>query len=277
MPVIENTIERDCIWIETISAHFGHSIVENPNRLWILLEDEFSALRDPLFVGFSTHKLPLIKSEWPEFLREPLKAWGVPIDAVEIIDKPTLFCNLYVPRAISPFSPGNRLQAYSKLMAKAGRSISMEQPDTGRPTMIYLSRSKLPESGRFLRDGVEVILEAIFQNFGFSILHTETMSFVDQVCMIRGATHIAGCVGSQLHLAAFRDFGPLKMFRIAPSFFDPEIDERIVAGLGGEVQTFRVEQPKPDGPRNLQSWALSKSVIAEIERAAALWLAGLDK
>lgn len=270
-PEIEETIERDCVWLETISVHFGHAILENTNRIWAALTEEIKTLKDPLFVGFPLHNPASDPKEWPSFLKEIYDACGCPIGSVKVINKPTKFRNLYVPSATSPMSVRGSNRTYAVTMARIGRNVAKGAATQERPKRLYLSRSKLGDGKRKLINGAELVLERCFRKLGFTVLHTETMPFAEQIASVRAADHIAGCVGSQLHLLAMCDNPALKVFRIAPKYFNPNFDKHIVTGLGGKIETFVVDQPELATRGHLTSWSISNLEMARLQVAARLW------
>src|SRR5690606_8092978 len=73
--------------------------------------------------------------------------------------------------------------------------------DRSTPHSIYLSRSRLPDSGkRFPR---ERLIERIVADMGYTILQPQGLSLENQIGLVRQAKRVAGLDGSAMHLVAF--------------------------------------------------------------------------
>jgi hypothetical protein len=265
------------VLLDLCSAHFGHALLDTPARLWWLTEEGFSRASRPRLVGFREHGLSRDPAQWPEFLRDILTALDIVPEEIWFPDDAVEFRSLYVPRRISPFGPGGVGAPYFRTMRHIGDRI-VQNSETGRRDKLsesraYLSRRKLKTDLRFILDDGEARLEEIFSARGFAIVHTQEHSLADQIQMIRSARHVAGAVGSQLHLLVFCQQIGTKLFKIAPSFFNYNIDVLIVEGIGGTVRTHVVPAEKGRFLEKSESpWRISEQEFGKIETQVDAWL-----
>jgi capsular polysaccharide biosynthesis protein len=139
--------------------------------------------------------------------------------------------------------------------------------------MVYLSRSKLDPSQRGLSEGQERLIEDIFRRYGFEIVHPQLLSLAEQIRTVRRASHVAGCVGSQMHLLAFsRNMGK-HVLRLAPSYFDPGFDRDILEMGGGSYTGFVVERASPErSERSTLPWRLTPDELSGLRQKVEDWL-----
>lgn len=149
-----------------------------------------------------------------------------------------------------------------------------EDAKPGAAERIYLSRSRLTDDPRRLPDDGEARIEAVFSALGFDVIHPQTMPLPEQIALLRGASHVAGCVGSHLHLMAMSARPGVNLFRIAPSYFDTSVDGDILRELHGHYRSFVVEATIPNGlPRFQHGWPMTPDTLTALHRAASDWLA----
>ncbi len=143
----------------------------------------------------------------------------------------------------------------------------------GSHRLLYLSRSKLDATRRGLLDGQELAVEDIFRAHGFEVVHPQLLSLPEQIRIVRGATHVAGCVGSQMHLMAFARNEGKRVLRIAPSYFDTPTDRNIVRKGGGYFASFVVDRRRPFGVvRNHSTWSLTEDDLSRLQIKLDQWL-----
>ncbi len=274
IPEISDSIEGPCVLIDLICAHFGHALVDTPARAWFLQEPGFRKLRNPKFIAFPTHGLKPDPEKWPTYITEMIKGMGISPEEIILPKKPVKCESLYVPRRIAPYGPGGCGAPYFKAMHRMGSNIIERHNGKLKSyEKVYFSRSKLSSDLRGLASDQENKIEKIFQGHGFNIIHTQEHSFAEQVYFARNARFISGCIGSQLHLAVFQDRPGLRMFRIAPAFFNQKSDSVIMKGVHGSESTFVVDcTPVVGVPVNQSHWQISDSQLFELEKAVVQWL-----
>lgn len=265
--------DRPHVLLDLCSAHFGHALLDTPARLWVL-EDKGLLPAQPLsFVAFRVQGLGKAPARWPGFLHDILSALEIAPDKIWFPDRAVTFRSLYIPRRVSPFGPGGIGAPYFRTMRRIGDQIvqkSVAAPDADR---IYLSRRKLRNDPRRIQDEGETRLEALFAARGFAIVHPQDHPLADQIRMIRAANRVAGTVGSQLHLTVFCDRPDVQMFRIVPSFFNHDIDQKIMDGVAGGLRTYVVAaQPRHGASQSETPWRIAGPDFAGIARAVDDWL-----
>jgi hypothetical protein len=263
LPAVMDEISEPVVYADLICAHFGHALVDTPARLWYRFEPSLQMLRSLKLVGFGTHGLGRRiemrrPKDWPRYIKVLLGALEISPHDVVLIDRPTRCRSLFVPKRLSPlFSDFGFSGRYNRTMQTIGDVLATSSSPRAQ-RRIYLSRSKLDPTLRGLLDGQELVIEDMFRQRGFEIVHPETLSLPEQVQAVRGATHIAGCVGSNMHLMVFARNAGKNLFRIAPSFFNEPVDLAIMERSGGNYSEFVAEQTKPVGMlRSAAPWRLT--------------------
>ncbi len=265
-------IDDPCLFVDLVCGHFGHALVDTPARLWPLNEEMASLLKDLKFVGFGMHGVDHDQSRWPQWLKVLLDAYGIePISRLVIADTPMRCRSLIIPKRVSPYLSGSGAE-YDGVMRTAGDRLVEATVQRARSTRrkVFLSRSRL-KNKRTLGSEQEEQLDVMFESMGYEVIHPQEMTLSEQVSVVRGATHIVGCVGSQMHLSAFCDIPP-KVLRITPSFFPPDTDHRIVSEKGGTVTDFIVERDLPPAVKvSRADWNLGERDLAALPAFVKKW------
>lgn len=274
LPEAVTSIEGQCVLLDLVCGHFGHAIVDTPARAWFLGTEYFAQIAKPKIIGFPSHGLALDPKKWPKYVNDLLHGIGVSPEEVLFPTTAVKCESLYIPRRVTPYGVGGCGRIYSETMVKAGNAIaSRKWASAAFGERIYLSRSKLPQGQRDLLNGAELVIENIFKNHDFEIVHSQDYSLADQIKMIKSASRVAGCVGSQLHLAAFQNSVDFKMFRIAPSHFNQSTDGIIIRESGGKITTFVVDCPHSTGQDPSKSpWSITMDQFIELERRVKDWV-----
>jgi hypothetical protein len=311
LPDAVDQIDEPVVFAELLCAHFGHALIDTPARLWYRLEPSLESIRRHRLVAFGTHGLGReaglrTPSEWPGYLTAILGAIGVDPQDILLLRRPTRIRSLLIPKRLSPYGSNyGYSRRYLDVMTAAG-DILTPAGASGRPPwvaggrlssllsrlglrereagtagqgpmrtapMVYLSRSKLDPSQRGLSEGQERLIEDIFRRYGFEIVHPQLLSLAEQIRTVRRASHVAGCVGSQMHLLAFsRNMGK-HVLRLAPSYFDPGFDRDILEMGGGSYTGFVVERASPErSERSTLPWRLTPDELSGLRQKVEDWL-----
>ncbi|HEX8232175.1 MAG TPA: glycosyltransferase family 61 protein [Caulobacteraceae bacterium] len=191
LPPPQEEEPEDTLYLGSLMLHFGHFLLEVMPRLWAF---QHARPRRICFHGW--------RAAWrdpPAFFTDTLAAVaGGPAD-VRLIERPTRFARLLVP------SPTFAVQAYGSPQfhrwCQAFAAAVAPTPVPNAPQRIYVTRRGLKSRKRRLAE--EERLEAFFEHRGFTVLSPETLSFFEQVRLMRTCRVLAGCEGSALHLALF--------------------------------------------------------------------------
>lgn len=268
-------IEEPSSYVELVSGHFGHALVEGLARVWPFAGQKGVRPDALLFVGFGGHKLNNPRRVLPDWLIEIYRAIGLdPVRQIRRLERPTRFRRLLVPKRISPFlqRPG---QEFDVLTRELGRRIS-SSVRLGAPIgKIFLSRSRLsPGQKKILINDQAERLDTVFRKLGYAIVHPQEMTLSQQVALVRGASHIVGCAGSQLHLTMFCENPPPPLFKISgDNVSNPPTDASIYWAKTGRVDQYIVPQPSKTSPhrRNKDSWQLRPEDFERLAEIIEKW------
>ncbi len=178
-------------------SHFGHFIVESLSRLWAVtqLREPFDAYYFHNWDGLAVDRL---------LDREPaitcFSALGIPLDRVKIIPASGLsLSNCLIPQQL--FEVNRHVSGlFNPVLTSIVDYVRASSPDSKSEygDCLYLSRLHQPR-----RAENEEAIEGIFRDRGFHVIAPEKLPFRQQVAMVSGARIVAGCAGSNMHLAAF--------------------------------------------------------------------------
>ncbi|MDE6478118.1 MAG: glycosyltransferase family 61 protein [Alphaproteobacteria bacterium] len=169
-----------------MSFHFGHFLLEGLTRIWPILNQQYSNAK--LVFAHSDG------ADVPEFVTRLLYLAGVCPENVIIANKSVHCSRLIIPRqsfCIGMYSS----PAYGTVL----RRIADNARGGKTYDKIYLSRAKMGERKTYGEEHIQ----KIFARNGYTIIYPETLSVEEQIYIAAHCTHMAGCAGSALHLAAF--------------------------------------------------------------------------
>jgi capsular polysaccharide biosynthesis protein len=263
-------IEGDCFYLEFIDGNFGHALVDTPARLWGLAQFDREQIEQFQFLAYPKSKITGDPESWPSWLLQLLLAYGVEPSRIKVLDRPTQVQRLIMPRRITPWRHRGGM-SYNLLMRRAGDFLCRNsKPVSREKRKIFLSRGRI--SRRSQGEECNFRLESLFVQAGFEVHHPQELKLEEQVRLIRSASHIAGCVGSQLHLIAFANQRKLKILRIAPSCFNPAIDHNIAAPVGYQIEDFIVPREiQPDFIQYTTPWTLDHKDLDLLEQKLIVW------
>lgn len=242
-------VTGDHYFLGSVHPHFGHVMLEGLARVWAFAE--FAA-------AHPGGRIIIYESWTPDFAMTLLEMAGIDTNRLLRPSGPIVVERLHVPD-ISGFSH----QWIAPEQADVWRTIG-DRADGGAEATrrVYLTRRGV--AARRLVQEAEV--EAAFAAAGFEVIQPEALPITEQIRLARSAEVLAGCVGSQMYLAAFQPQGARTLVLAPANFFLPD-DAIIAEAMGhdlsvafGGLSAYRM----PQGP-----W--------EIDPAAALALiASLD-
>ncbi len=186
-----------------------------------------------------------------------LDSIGIKSEDIIHIDRPIRAKLLYVPsvmiqrrRFVDP--TGRDIFQRVKSLANLSKQI-----DTRR---IYVSRSRA--QGRGLKN--EIIIEKIFEDFGFTIIHPQDLPMIDQIKIFRDAKMIAGTGGSAMHNAIYSGndakiliLATENWFVLADSFICKE------EGQLGYVFGKTIETDLDPNGRHKSEWSINPDHVKE--------------
>jgi capsular polysaccharide biosynthesis protein len=268
-----DVIDEPCVFVELINGHFGHALIEGLARLWPYACQNSLTPSDFLFVGFGTHGLAKPGAVLPRWLDQMFRAIGIdPSRQIRFIKSPTKCCSLLVPKRICPHYQRPGVE-FANLGLQVGCRLAACVPSNRDVDKIFLSRSRLPAEKRGLVGGQSERLDSLFVELGYTIIHSQELPLSEQVALVRSATHICGCAGSQLHLTMFCDNPPPPLFKIATQNFNNPTDALIYWPKNGRVDEYVVPQLSEllHKPRNKASWRLRPADFERLPVVIKQW------
>ncbi|MFD1508548.1 glycosyltransferase 61 family protein [Lacimonas salitolerans] len=249
LPAEIDHIEGTWLFAELFYAHFGHTLTDMPARLWPIEAGLVDPRQIDGVLGQGMLGTGPTGAKFPAFARQVLNGIGLIDEQIRFADRPVRIDRLIVPRRIAPYGAMWN-PVFSRMMRSAGARIAADASPGDTPRRIWLSRSRLENDNR---GGPQLAaLDDLMQGHGFTVVHPQEMPFADQVALARGATHMAGPVGSQLHLCAFCARPGAKVLTVAPDYFKLNINDRLLRDIGGSETHFLVPGGRAAGRRPAQ-------------------------
>jgi hypothetical protein len=201
--------------------------------------DNLSALIDLLPPVLQGRLQLLVPTLWP-WQRRSLELLGVPSSAVVEINKPIvggddLICHSYNWRNHLAHSGPVLAEVFQRI--RAGKINGAG--NTGRPAMIYVSRSKI-KAPRVLAEESEV--EAALARLGFVTVRPESMTLDEQIVTFSRARVVVGPHGSGLANAGFAPPGCLIVEILPSQMTDSQLLPAIARHLGHRVIVLVAKQ-----------------------------------
>lgn len=184
--------DETVIFSGDLNNHFGHFIQDSMSRLWYAAQNKDK-----------NYKVAILKNahwHWPEsslktsYHLKFLNLIGISNDRILIIDRPTQFKRVIVPKQSIYWSEG-----YNKDLASIVYDAARNRVAPKTDKRIYLSRTKFEEQEIFN----EKYFEKYFSNQGFKVIYPEQLPLEEQVAYMAGADEIACTYGTLSHWTMF--------------------------------------------------------------------------
>lgn len=179
----ETVIFGGCLY-----SHFGDFLTESLVRLWYLVNH-----------SEENHKVAFLPRPKCETLlpyqQKILELIGIGQERILIIEKPTQFKNVIVPKQAWYIASSYNTQLFNLVFDKIREAVH------AKPfKKIYLSRSKLTK-------GQKILNESYFENFfagqGYTVVYPEQLPVEEQIAYMAGAEELACTFGTLSHHAIF--------------------------------------------------------------------------
>jgi len=192
-------VNEDVIFMGVMPAHFGHIMVDTMAMLWPLLQDPY---KDMKIVFLQEHK-------GAGGFSKLIALFGIPLEKILFIHEPVSFKTVYIPEPAqykeTAFYKDRPTYVHPILNDVFKQIVANVRGEPKNPIKkVYMSRAKL-------KNGVptfgEQQIENIFAKNGFCVFFPETMSFEDQIRVVRNADTLACTESSLLHHSLFMKDG----------------------------------------------------------------------
>lgn len=186
-------------------GHFGHFFTETVTTLWPDLAGDVEGI---VCHSYSNRFRGI--SPWQTELMGLTTYAGLPIEVLD--SDPLTVERLLVPTrsvVVNGWAEPEAVEVWSGMTAAAGGRTTLD-PSGER---VFLSRTDFNAGQRekdvYVRTSVERdhALDAVFAAAGFRVLAPETLPVLEQIRLAAGASVLAGCAGTALHLSAFAPAG----------------------------------------------------------------------
>jgi capsular polysaccharide biosynthesis protein len=218
-------------------GHFGHAMTEQLSRLWAWerAKELFPDLRPLLLEERRTGIFG--------FEPELYSAAGVPPDDLVLAPGPVRVERLVA--ATPMFSQPEYVHpGIAEVWSRVSDALDSRAGEGPFPTRFFCARR---HGKRACRNREEV--EALFAEYGFTILYPEEYSLADQARMFRRAEAVGGYAGSALFNLLFST-QPTKVVMLASRSYDAQNEYMIASVLGHDMTIgwCRPVRRKPDRP-----------------------------
>ena len=147
----------------------------------------------------------------------------------------------------------------TRLQEKVWRTMAANTQPAAPYRKVYLSRSAHRQ--RPLTNEADV--EAYFQKAGYEIVQPEKLQVNEQVSLAAESISLAGCVGSQMYLAAFQSPGAHNLI-VGPRNFSLKDDVLIHQTTGAKLEVVLGSPVDLAASKFDRAWGVS---MAEVEKA----------
>jgi len=268
LPTEMDHLEGTWLFAELFYAHFGHALTDMPARLWPIEAGLVDPRQIDGVLGQGKLGTGPTGAQFPSFARQVLNGIGLTDDQIRFADRPVRIDRLIVPRRIAPYGAMWN-PVFSRMMRSAGARIVAGASPGDTPPRLWLSRSRLENDDR---GGPQLAaLDDLMQGHGFTVVHPQELPFADQVALARGATHMAGPVGSQLHLCAFCTRPGVKVLTVAPEYFKLKINAQLLRDISGSETHFVVPGERVSGVRHKTQWQFDSALEDSFSAFVAEW------
>src|SRR5215207_798243 len=227
----EHEIDEEVVYLGWLFDHFGHFLMQSLARTWFLAK-----VSPSVRVVFDPPNRASVQSVgWRQRM---LAAFGVPPVRILVLDAPTRLRRLIIPeprfepRGIAHDHVVRAHEAMARPYQVVAERLAADTTPSEQP--VYLSRRLLPPSQRTIVGEAE--LEEVLRANGFRIVHTETMTFEDQVRLVNEHVDIFSNAGSAAHNVLFALHGPRLHLLTDGLQFSP--DYFLYATIVGAPTTF---------------------------------------
>lgn len=219
--------------------HYGHFIMEGLSTFWIFEEHDPSEFDHFVFHPF------VFATETSEYVRHCLNEFGIPEERIMVLGSDCVtFDELLVPERlyrIGDSADPTLRRVYERLIGGSGR------PAAGN--RIYLSRRKFLGAGGERVVANEILIERLFQDYGFTVVFPEQLSFPEQLALFSSAECIAGPGGSNMHNSLFMNPGGTAIELGDPRYDGPNPNQTICNDISGVRSVFIPFEGRKFGPR----------------------------
>lgn len=202
-----NYMDEDVVYIGSLIKIYGHTFTDNISKIWYILTSQYNNYKIAYSAFWDDSKIP-------QYVTDFFMLLGLNIHEFIHVTTPTKFRNVIIPdsafirhKSKDDFAQIHKKMAelYSLMITNAlkyGPNIS----DKDNFRKIYFTRTKPKGSkNRFakFRDLNEAELERVFIKEGYTIIHPEKLSVINQINILQQCDEFVATEGSISHNSIF--------------------------------------------------------------------------
>lgn len=190
LDAIPRRLEGEYIYGGYVPNHYGHLLIETFSRLHVFQDSDL-----PVVFSELNHRQSAL------FWRL-VRAWGLDRERIVLLDAPAVIERLTVPPPTLAIRNGIKplyARAYERLGGQIARRHGVTE--NSDPTPVYLSRTKVPATGRHFFG--ETIIETVLARQGAEIVHMQDLTLLQQILLGLTRTTFHGFAGTAFHNLVF--------------------------------------------------------------------------
>ena len=200
LPPPESAIcDETVVFVGIFASIWGHEITDNLKHFWFLFDEKYAHLKNLPFVFAMLWE----KTKTSDNFLCLLERLGIPKEKLRFIAQPTRFKKVFVPEECFFLDPLKNACLYTKEYLYFFKLLKTLAVPNLNVEKIYLSRSKLPRG----KDFNEISLENFFKKQGFTIIHPEKNTFLENLAIFQNTQVFAATDGSIAHNLIFCNNG----------------------------------------------------------------------
>ena len=210
---MKKSVFEEIIYIPIAPKQWGHFIIDVICRFWWFDKEEYKNYKiayiskDWSSDGISGNYLEILQLLLGENVKERLL----------FITEPTIFEKILIPEPSFTFGASYHNE-YKTIINTIVQNANL--PCVNNLRKIYLSRTGIQQ---YTEVG-ENEIEELFKQNGYSVIHPEQLTFLEQIKALQEADEIIGMSGSNMHNIVFaRDNVPITIINRAGEFNPPQI------------------------------------------------------
>lgn len=243
-------------FLGNVHRHFGHNLVEGVSRAWALDLISNDLRPEVNFLVF--------EPELADHSVALLELAGIPKERIAQASAHDVVEHLIVPDMAM-----RSHRWITRLQQKVWKAMAVNSKPTVPHRKVFLSRSA--HGQRPLTNEAEI--EGFFETAGYEIVQPEKLPVNEQVRLAAESISLAGCVGSQMYLAAFQSPGAHNLI-LGPRNFYLKDDALIHQTTGAKLEVILGSPISFTANKFERAWDVS---LAEVEKAMSAVNATLAK
>ena len=193
-------VDETVVFIGALPKHYGHYILEGLSRLWFFLESQNLK-----------YKCVYISDTGDDYFDDFLRLFGMPMERVVRIERPTIFKDVIVPEQsirLHDYYCKEYKQTIDQIM------LAIQPVTNGK---VYFSKRERKND----RAIGEAPIESVLANNGYAVYFPENMSVVETLSVLKGCGAFLATSGTNIHNSIFLRDGATSICLNRSAHFHP--------------------------------------------------------